>query len=126
MTVFGYIKYTYNQNPTCVQSLQHFARQCNNLEIERIFYDSIFDVDAKELQFLFRTLRPCDTLVIETLSSITNNPQQRYQIFRSLMDRNIRILVHSAHIDTYTMDGKVMLRMMIENKLERRQCCTIC
>ena len=96
---------------------QNLDRQLDNLTAagcERIFNEKMTGTksDRPELKTMMLTLRPGDTLIIDSFSRLSRSTKDLLDIVEKLTAMNVHLVSLKENLDTTTATGKMMLTML--------------
>lgn len=96
---------------------QNLDRQIDNLTAagcERIFNEKMTGTksDRPELRTMMLTLRPGDTLVIDSFSRLSRSTKDLLDLVEKLTTMNVHLVSLKENLDTTTATGKMMLTML--------------
>lgn len=96
---------------------QNLDRQLDNLTAagcERIFNEKMTGTksDRPELKTMMLTLRPGDTLIIDSFSRLSRSTKDLLDIVEKLTAMNVHLVSLKEKLDTTTATGKMMLTML--------------
>lgn len=96
---------------------QNLDRQLDNLRAagcERIFNEKMTGTksDRPELRTMLLTLRPGDTLVIDSFSRLSRSTKDLLDLVEKLTDMGVYLVSLKENLDTTTATGKLMLTML--------------
>lgn len=96
---------------------QNLDRQIDNLTAagcERIFNEKMTGTksDRPELKTMLLTLRPGDTLVIDSFSRLSRSTKDLLDLVEKLTSMGVHLVSLKENLDTTTATGKMMLTML--------------
>ena len=96
---------------------QNLDRQLDNLAAagcERIFNEKMTGTksDRPELKTMLLTLRPGDTLVIDSFSRLSRSTKDLLDLVEKLTSMGVHLVSLKENLDTTTATGKMMLTML--------------
>lgn len=96
---------------------QNLDRQIDNLTAagcERIFNEKMTGTksDRPELRTMMLTLRPGDTLVIDSFSRLSRSTKDLLDLVEKLTAMKVHLVSLKENLDTTTATGKMMLTML--------------
>ena len=96
---------------------QNLDRQLDNLKArgcERIYQEKITGTkaDRPELERMMETLRPGDTLVIDSFSRLSRSTKDLLEMVERLNGMKVQLVSLKEQLDTTTATGKMMLTML--------------
>lgn len=100
-TIYGYVRIS-----TRKQSLERQIRNINRDYPSAIIVKEIYtgtSMNRKEWDKLLKRVQPNDTIVFDSVSRMSRNAQEGFQIYQDLFNRNIELIfLKEPHINTAT------------------------
>lgn len=96
------------------QNLERQLDALNNAGCERIFNEKMTGTHSArpELQLMMMTLRPGDTLVVESFSRLSRSTKDLLDMVEKLTAMGVHLISLKEDLDTKTATGKMMLTVM--------------
>lgn len=96
------------------QNLDRQLDALNKAGCERIFNEKMTGTHSSrpELQLMLMTLRPGDTLVVESFSRLSRSTKDLLDMVEKLTKMDVHLISLKEDLDTKTATGKMMLTVM--------------
>jgi DNA invertase Pin-like site-specific DNA recombinase len=108
------LKIGYARVSTQDQNLDRQLDALNKAGCERIFNEKMTGTKSArpELQLMLLTVRPGDTVIVESFSRLSRSTKDLLQMVEKLSNMGVHLVSLKEDLDTTTATGKLMLTML--------------
>lgn len=108
------MKIGYARVSTQDQNLDRQLDALNKAGCERIFNEKMTGTKSArpELQMMLLTVRPGDTVIVESFSRLSRSTKDLLQMVEKLSNMGVHLISLKEDLDTTTATGKLMLTML--------------